>query len=79
MENITRFIELYLDRNSGKHNTEFKVCCKKSNSVWAHDVVLPILKLDEEDLEYLYKKYVKQYKQIKEQEIKNIQDKINNL
>lgn len=84
MEKIVKFIEAYLDRNTKEYVNVFRVTIEKNylgpNVVRdIYNMSVDSISLDKEDLEYLYNKYSKQYKEIKQQEIIDIQNKINNL
>ena len=96
MTGIIRFIEDYLSRDSGHSMNVFRVNidrASKGGGIYLRDLnhhTVETITLDEEDLKYLYDKYLPLYYPIKEEErkkqeeykqrqIKELEDKIAKL
>ena len=96
MQNVIKFIEKYLEEPTKYSKNSFKVTCESVNNnslgIWlAHSRSdYPIITLDDEDLKYLYDKYLPSYheqklieysdiEKKKLQDIKDLQDKIDKI
>ena len=82
MKNVIKFIEKYLEEPTEYFKNSFKVTCESfSNStlgLWVIDGNrrdYPIITLDDEDLKYLYDKYLPFYHKQKLIEYSNIEKK----
>lgn len=95
MKNVIKFIEEYLKKPCEYSKNVFTINCESisvGNDIWMpigrHDY--PVIALDDEDLKYLYNKYLPFYheqklietnaiQERKSKEIKDLQDKINKI